>query len=317
MKIAIVCGRKIPRTEKSAFIRIIYYINDYIQPFTIIDRRELAKKFYNIDFDLYIIPYSFDRSNFNCIKFFKKNKKYNIIWLINEYDLTFDGSYSQLFKNNSFHVIANHPKETRTLKIGDGLKNWYNLNLNCTAYRSEKKIEKKYDFIYYGRLRQNRLKYFKEYCFSENVIHSCNQIEALKFKKLGSKARYIKTLNLHNKNSSELSLFYTTLYIEDEKTHTRYNHLSDRYYEALGNNVIIFFDINCVNNIKISGHIVDDFFIVKSNNELLSKIDKVKKDFEYYLSLQERNIIKIKEEQESLKLKLLHIFNSIIQGKDE
>jgi len=80
------------------------------------------------------------------------------------------------------------------------------------------------------------------------------------------------TDKFHVKSGEEtLNLFKSTLYIEDTKTHNCFNHMANRFYEALQCNTALFFDRSCINTINKDEYFIDEYFIVDSHEELMEK----------------------------------------------
>ena len=85
-----------------------------------------------------------------------------------------------------------------------------------------------------------------------------------KFKNIGCSPKFIDKLKWGKKDT--LGLFKYSLYIEDEYTHTHYNHLANRFYEGLSNDTVVLFDRDCINTLKKSE--IDNYedFIIDSSN---------------------------------------------------
>jgi len=82
--------------------------------------------------------------------------------------------------------------------------------------------------------------------------------------------------------------------------------MSNRVYEALQHNVLVFFDANCKSVMGKAG-LKNDFFIVDSYKELIDKVKETKKDLNHLacLNIQQswylKKLIEQKELLQSLK----------------
>jgi hypothetical protein len=90
--------------------------------------------------------------------------------------------------------------------------------------------------------------------FKQYLQHGCNPkfIEKIKW----------------DKNRETLRLFKYSLYIEDEFTHENYNHLANRFYEAVYCNCVPLFDLSCKTNVIKSGYNIPECLFFNDRNEL-------------------------------------------------
>lgn len=216
----------------------------------------------NEKFDVVIFSYASFYFEFKKYeKFVEINKDSHYVWITNEYDLGMNSFMRKKVK----HVIANFRNNS--------IDKFNNLvvNLNTLLFNgvNEKQIEK-FDVCYYGTHRVGREKYFKKYLKNEMILSTSPKNHKF-FKDMGCTCRF--TGKFHwQKGQETLNQFKASLYIEDEYTHDVFNHLANRFYEALTTKTAVFFDKSCLDTIKKSNCFVDSFFIVDSYDELIEKM---------------------------------------------
>lgn len=211
----------------------------------------------------------------------RKCESPKIFWINNEYQCSPNSEYARLVKDFESTIISNVSKN----KV-KGYDNFFLLNLNTLlAGKPNRTVFKKYDLIYYGTYRANRRIYLQKY-FSDSQYHlSSSKKNLRKLNQLaGCNAIFCDKLNW-TKGKETLNLFKYSLYIEDEFTHSNYNHLANRFYECLFCNVVQFFDRNCSNTIKTANIEFDDYYFVDSYEELKYKISNT--NFEKELKQQQ------------------------------
>lgn len=216
----------------------------------------------NEKFDVVLFSYASFYFEFKKYEYFVDiNKDTPYAWITNEYDLGMNSFMRKKVK----HVIANFRNKS--------IEKFNNLfvNINTLLFQGvNTPQEKKYELCYYGTHRVDRTKYFKKY-FKEDLILSTSPKNHKFFKDMGCTCKF--TGKFHwQKGQETLNQFKASLYIEDEYTHDVFNHLANRFYEAITTNTAIFFDSSCMNTISKSNCSVDKFFIVDSYEELISKI---------------------------------------------
>ena len=200
-----------------------------------------------------------------CNKLMASHPKARLFWITNEVTIMPPG-YLYPFRRHC-ECIANYES-----KPNHGYKKWHFLNLNTLmAENSRPMIPKKYSVIYYGTYRVDRLKYFRKY-LQEGVYLSTNPKNHKKFKHIGTNPSRIGSMEW-TKSKETLNLFKYSLYIEDEGTHTRFNHLANRFYEALFCNCVTLFDRSCQQTIRKSGIPFNEDFYVDSHEELMKKVN--------------------------------------------
>jgi hypothetical protein len=171
--------------------------------------------------------------------------------------------------NRKYTVIANHPAAASKV-VTKYTDDWLITNLNSLVYEHDNKCslqDKTKDIIYYGSFRSDRCKYFNKY-FSDDLVVSSHIKNVEKFKARGINADFIPRIDW---NKDGLKDYYCSLYIEDETTHTHYNHLANRFYEALNYNVIPIFSEECLGTIEKSGYPITTDLIF-SNKEQMKKV---------------------------------------------
>jgi len=227
-------------------------------------------KLKHTDYDVIVCPYFNRYTDYKTLKtLVKKNQKRFLIR--SEYE-----GVNAIFKDfNPYYEICNF----------EGGSNFLNTNL-LISRPANKLNKKKYDCIYYSRYRSDRMIYCKEY-LQENIYLSTHPKNHKHFYHAGCRPKLIKHIDWAA-GSETLNQFRYSLYIEDKYTHSVFNNLANRWYEAGFCNVVMFFDINCKNTIsksEISYHF-DPYYYVSNHAELLQKIDECNKDWEKHLAIQ-------------------------------
>jgi hypothetical protein len=260
-------------------------------------QKELGGDFYystdqlinnNKQYDAFIFGFAGRNSEIEKqIEFINKSKNYKLFWLVGEYE---QNDYPALFyicKRNGikYNLIKNYSKKEKRELIN----RQFELNLNLLITKAPNKLtDKKYDCIYYGRWREDRAEYFKKY-IQNGIYLSTSTKNMKKFKHEGCKPKYLDTISWTPKKET-LNLFRYSLYIEDKYTHSVFNNLANRWYEAGFCNVVVFFDVNCWNTIRKSeiSYFEDQIkdYIVKDYESLQEKINYCNIDFEKHLAIQ-------------------------------
>lgn len=174
-----------------------------------------------------------------------------------------------------YDVIANHELKASKL-VGKYIDNWNIVNLNalCIEPNPSGKTLKVEDLIqdkvlYYGSFRKDRAKYFEKYFNSPTMMVSSHKKNHEKFHNIGAEPCFISRIDW---SKDGLLPYKFSLYIEDEKTHTYYNFLANRFYESLNYGVTPFFDKSCLGTIEKSGYDIGPEYIVDSIGDLDEKI---------------------------------------------
>jgi len=235
-----------------------------------------------------------------------KNPDAKLFYITNEYNL---GEPLMLWKlakqGRKYSVIANHPAKASkvVLKYTD---KWDVLNLNALIYEPKKRKSEMSLFneissgcIYYGSFRKDRSAYFKKY-LNENILLSTHSKNIDKFRSAGATSNIGSRINWAGNG---LFPYKQSLYIEDVKTHTYYNYLANRFYEALNYNCVPIFGNECRGTINLSGYKIPDDYFIENSNEIKNK--------EGLLCLDEWHIMAGNEKKEVL-VKISEIVNGAV-----
>tara|TARA_R110000868_G_scaffold376709_1_gene641778 strand:- start:10 stop:957 length:948 start_codon:yes stop_codon:yes gene_type:complete len=261
--------------------------------------KELGADFYystdqlinnNKEYDVFIFGFASVNGEIEKqFEFVKKSANAKIFRLVGEYEQSgHPPLYYVLTRLNKMHHVITNVYENfgsyAKYKLG---QSFVNLNLLIVKKPNEL-ITKKYDCIYYGRWREDRADYFKKY-IQDGLYLSTSTKNMKKFKHNNCNPKYLDTISWEDKKET-LNLFRYSLYIEDKFTHNVFNNLANRWYEAGFCNVVMFFDVNCLNTIRKSeiayydNEIKD--YIVTDYKSLQEKIDYCNQDFEKHLAIQ-------------------------------
>jgi hypothetical protein len=293
-----------------------YFLNYIIEKYNLIEIGTIPQLNYYNDkkINSILIPYGFQYMDNITEKaqFIKNHPEAKIIRFLNEYNLSESSELRKIFKERPIDLlITNYEFE----KFKRNYKKRVMINVNCLSYFDFQKSfvnEKKYDLIYYGTFRKDRIKYFKLY-FDNNpdIIVSISPKNIKKFRKINCNLKkVIDKIDIGNIHSP-LRFFKYSLYIEDEFTHTCYNYPANRYYEALSYDVVLLFDKNCLNTFNRYGIDISDF-IVENQEDLRNKIKTL--DYEKALKKQKEWIKKVYEDKEQLEKDLKEHLEPIFFG---
>lgn len=311
-KTVIVCTQPIKDINISAFVRIIKSLEVNVPNVEIIsDNFER----YNGHIDNIVIAYGTFYADFqNMMRFLNKYSDKRFYYLVNEYDLRPNGDIYKFIIKHNYELIANYEEDSLGAKH---YTKYHMLNLNLTALKDLEYLDfnnRTRRLIYWGTYRPDRNLYFKRY-FSDITL-STSEKSIIKFQDLLSSNDF-KSVSIIDKidfnSHSILNHYKFTLYIEDNYTHTHYNHLADRFYESLSFGLIMFFDISTKHNVRLSGYNIDDFYFVSSREELETKMNAVESQPDAHLAYFKRLKAQALAEQAKLYSQVTKIFNSPIQ----
>lgn len=207
-------------------------------------------------------------------KIISNNQNARKIFITNDYKTN---PHSELNKYE-YEVIGNfRPKDNK--------RKHYFLNLNALMAKAPlKQIDKKFNCVYWGACREDRVPYFQKY-LKEGMYVSTTAKAQPKFIKAGCKPKFIPPVDW---SKSLTNFFRYSLYIEDNWIHSNFHNLANRWYEAGIYNNVTFFDRDCLNTIYQSeiANVFDEYYTVGSYNELQKKMLECNEDFQLHLDKQ-------------------------------
>ncbi|RLA21650.1 MAG: hypothetical protein DRQ62_09290 [Gammaproteobacteria bacterium] len=288
---------KIAKTSITAHTRNAIILAKLLN-ITLVSTSEDVKALNRADYDTFIVVgAAFYEKTAEIEAWIRTGQVNKIIWINNEYQVSPNSEYARLIKDYPSLVISNVIESANKVK---GYDEFSLVNLNALIYDdTPREIQKKYDLVYYGTYRPGRRIYLQKY-FSESEFHISSSAKNVRsiHQLCGVNAKFCNKFNWeHGKET--LNLFKYSLYIEDEYTHAHYNHLANRFYEALMCNVVQFFDESCRATLEKSGYPVIDKYFVSSKAELEQKVN----DFDFTACLQAQSAhFRSKAKQEKLEV---------------
>lgn len=200
--------------------------------------------------------------------FLMRNKSARLFWLVGEYEQsTFDPLF---YSRREFEVIKNFEHSIRNKRCSK--QHFVNIN-TLLARPQNKPVQKKYGCVYYGRWRPDRLPYFERY-LHDPLYLSTGSKNIKEYFHRGCSPRIIAPLSW-SASRETLNLFAASLYIEDVYTHTHYNCLANRYYEALFCGAVPLFDASCANTLRRSGIQDYDWHVVECLSDVTNKVESI------------------------------------------
>lgn len=266
-----------PYTATSVFLRTAVAMKYYLEV-DIVDSTERLEYYLknDIQVDNIIVSFSTRYNHFEAeLEFLKKcGKNARVFYMNAERENTLPASL--FYYEGRFGVITNCTRITGIKREYD----FYNINLNALTFRRRYNdinwLNRKYDIVYWGNFRPNRVKYFVKYLNDPRIHISTNRKNVYRYREAGvNKATYVGKLTWHPGRGSLLNYRFS-IYLEDEITHYSYDHLANRFYESLNTGLILFWQSESMNTIERAGLEVPEFMIVDSREELFNRIADAK-----------------------------------------
>lgn len=270
MKILIVETSKIREGTTIAHVRNSIILHEYLSKnnyCVLTDLTQYADV--TMQWDIILFSYASAHADYTAIsEVVRYQANARVGWITNEIEL-FANTY---VKNTMDFMINNF--SSLGVKKAHRYEDLLTVNLNTLIAKPRNpKIPKTYGLIYYGTYRKYRVGYFTQF-LQGSVVLSTSKRNWSKFEKLGLKCAYIDKLQWAS-GVEDLNKYQTSLYIEDTKTHTHFNYMANRFFEALYCNTAMFFDKSCLNTLSKDKYIIDPYFIVDSHDELMMKMGTV------------------------------------------
>ena len=306
LKILIVETAKLSRRSTVAHVRNSYALHQILSSKFECDLVDLGMD-YDVtkQYDYMMFSYAGMGCNYDNIdKLIENQKDCRIGWVTNEFEL-FANDY---VKKKMDFIVTNF--ESHGIKKAHKYKDHLMVNLNTLIFDGiNQRVDKKYDVCYFGTYRKYRECYFQKY-LKGGVVLSTTKKNFKKFIDLGLTCNV--TDKFHVVSGEEtLNLFRATLYIEDTKTHGCFNHMANRFYEALQCNTALFFDRSCMNTIDRDAYVIDDYFIVDSYDELMGKVYNL--DMNKLSDYTQANARIVEKEREKTSDSLIGFFEGMSQ----
>jgi hypothetical protein len=213
-------------------------------------------------------------------------------WMVNDHDVEDNVLLRHVLKatncQRTYGVISNNSRAgfrqwilrkwiTRDEKrLNDCIDQWHTVNINALTYEDRSHLPPaipdqyelfpdEYPVLYWGSWRKWRLPYFLKYSHPE-VVFSTSTKNRLKLIRNGCRFQFIRKIRWGEE--SELLKATATIYLEDPHTHRNFAFPANRFYEAVGYGVQVFFDPSCRRNAEQFGY--DDLIFVNSAEEALA-----------------------------------------------
>lgn len=192
----------------------------------------------------------------------RRNPTARLVYIVNEYNLGEPRTLWTAVKESGrhYHVIANHPPEPSKI-VRKYVDSWTQINLNALAFDPSRHAgpHESSGCIYYGSFRADRARYFQQYLAAGLITISTHIKNQEKFEGLRVCGPWADRLDWER---GDLAKWKYSLYIEDETTHTHYNYLANRFYEALNYGVFPVFGRECIGTIQKSGYAISSRYVI-------------------------------------------------------
>ena len=204
------------------------------------------------------------------VDFLNRNPQSKLFWLVGEYE---QSTFAPLFYcGRKFDVLKNFEHQMKNSKI----ENQHFVNLNALLMQESPDVDqclsqKKYNAVYYGRWREDRGAYFKKY-LKGNIYLSTSSKNMKFFKHVGASPLWGKPMTWQH-GAETLRLFRASIYLEDVFTHTHYNCLANRYYEALFCGVSVIAQKEASKTFERAGVNLEGCFF-ETHKEMMSLIER-------------------------------------------
>lgn len=173
-----------------------------------------------------------------------------LFYVSNEYNLGEPRTLWMAAKaGRRFSVIANHPAAASKV-VRRNVDRWHIVNLNSLCYERRDGVPTGSGIVYYGSFRKGRADYFRKWLRGDITV-STHAKNRAKFTEAGCVPTWADRLDL---DRGDLRQWSFSLYLEDVVTHTHYNFLANRFYEALSWGVSPVFDPSCWGTVHQSGY---------------------------------------------------------------
>jgi hypothetical protein len=224
------------------------------------------------------------RYSYIATEWITENPNAEIYYITNEYNLGEPLVLWQIAKaGRHYNVISNHDSSISKV-VKKYVKEWHILNLNALVYEPYTRINnslvdefEKTNIIYYGSFRKGRISSYKKY-LKDKLILSTHSSNLPKFREIGCYPFIGKRVEWPNEGIG-LDNYKFSFYMEDDINHNNYNHLANRFYEALNHNVLTLFDTDCRKNLLLSGYDIPEELIVDGYDDLMKQVNSIDNDF--------------------------------------
>lgn len=210
-------------------------------------------------------------------------------WMVNDHDVEDNVLLRQMLKaskcKRKYGVISNNSREgfrqwilrkwieRGVYRLNDCIDQWNTVNINALTYEDNSELSairnglftENFPVLYWGSWRKWRLPYFLKYSHPK-MVFSTSTKNRVKLTENGCSFVFIPKLRWGNE--SELLNTTSTVYLEDPHTHGNFAFPANRFYEAIGYGVKVYFDESCRRNAEQFGYSNPSY--IKSPQELIT-----------------------------------------------